>query len=120
MRRITCYTMSFFLALFLFGCAGIDVPNPGQIVKNPIGPSAVKIGMTKAEVSSIYGEPDYKDSVTSNAWTGERDEWFYKARISPLPVGADYLAEDLYLYFDGVSLTKISKTHLGDVRKKKE
>jgi hypothetical protein len=108
------------LAFFLFGCAGIDVPNPGQLVKNPIGPSSVKIGMTKAEVSSIYGEPDYKDTVTSDEWTGERDEWFYKARVTPLPVGADYLAEDMFLYFDGVSLTKISKTHLGKVEKKKE
>ncbi len=91
----------------------MDTPGPAQIMKNPIGPNVVKIGMTKARVLSLYGEPDIKSSVRSAKWAGEREEWFYSAELKALPVSADYLADDLYLYFDGDNLTNISKVALG-------
>jgi len=101
----------------LSGCADIQ-PNPAQIIKNPIGPNIAKVGMTKSQVISLYGEPGFKKiGVRSEEWEGTREEWFYRATITGLPVNADYLAEDLYLYFDGNNLTNISHSPLEKMSK---
>ena len=101
------------VSLLVGGCADMDVPTPMQIVKNPIGLSALKSGMSKNEVMSIYGEPNMKSQVCCADWNGTREEWFYRGRYTGLPVGAEYLSEDVYLYFDGDNLTNISKEPLG-------
>ena len=103
------------LAAFIFcaGCADMDVPQPMDIVRNPIGSDSAKIGMSRTEVLGIYGEPDSRTMVNSDDWEGGREEWFYAARISALPVNAGYLSEDLYLYFDGNSLTNVSNRSIG-------
>ncbi|MCK5451468.1 MAG: hypothetical protein KAI70_06860 [Candidatus Omnitrophica bacterium] len=95
------------------GCADIEVPGTKQILSEPLGNPTVKIGMTKDEVLTIYGEPDLKRSVVSGEWSDSREEWYYRGRYPSLPVGASYLTEDLYLYFDGENLTTISKKSLG-------
>ena len=106
----------FVLALVCFnfiGCADIEVPRVENILKNPLGDVSLKLGMTKGQVLDTYGEPTSKDIVVSLEWKGERDQWYYSAQYGVLPVGAGYLSEDLYLYFDGESLTNISRTKLG-------
>ena len=115
MKRI--YPILVISALVIAGCSGMEAPTPKDIIKNPIGPNAVKVGMSKQEVASIYGEPNSKRTVSSTDWGGEREEWFYHGRMSGLPVGADYLANDLYLYFDGDNLTNISKQPIGKEQK---
>lgn len=111
MKFLRICLMMMFMSM-LFGCADMYTPTPTQVVRNPIGLHAVKIGMTKAQVLSIYADPDMKRIVNSKDWTTEREEWFYKARMSGMPVGADYLSEDMYLYFDGDNLTNISREPL--------
>ena len=103
--------------IFLAGCSTIDsVPMPDQIInKNPAGSSSIKIGMSENEVKARYGAPDNKSMVASKQWEGEREEWFYRGRMN-LPIGADYLANDVYLYFDGDNLTNISDKPLGQAR----
>jgi len=105
-----------FLGVFLAGCAGIKTPEPGQILKEPLGQGSLRTGMTISQVISVYGEPDSKRTVSSNEWSRMREEWFYSGRYSALPVGAGYLKEDLYLYFDGDNLTNISRKPLGKRR----
>jgi hypothetical protein len=99
--------------VLISGCAEVDVPKPDEIIKNPLGPGSVRVGMTKDQVVNIYGEPNIKGMVTSSKWGGSREEWIYEAQASALPVSAGYLGEDLYLYFDGENLTNISKKPLG-------
>jgi len=101
------------LFLVVAGCADFDTPGPGKILRNPIGTNSVKIGMTKSQVMDILGDPNFTGEVYSDKWGGQREEWFYKARLNVLPVNAGYLAEDLFLYFDEDSLTHISNTSLG-------
>ncbi|MFH1837670.1 MAG: hypothetical protein ABH862_06130 [Candidatus Omnitrophota bacterium] len=113
MRKLKFTAMLAFTVLFCLGCAEMEVPKTSDIIKDPLGSGTVKIGMTKDKVVSVYGEPDLKRTVVSDEWNAEREEWFYKARYSALPVNAGYLAKDLYLYFDGVSLTTISDKPLG-------
>ena len=96
----------------LYGCADIDTPSPGQILQNPLGPGSVKIGMTKNEVQSIYGDPSGKETVTSSEWAGEREEWFYNAKYTSLPMNAGFLAKNLYIYFDGNNVTNVTKEPL--------
>lgn len=101
-------------SVFFAGCAEIEIPTPRQIIKSPIGTHNIKVGMTRNEVISLYGTPNIKTQVSSDDWGGSREEWFYRARYSALPIGAEYLAEDVYLYFDGDNLTNISHTPLGE------
>ena len=95
------------------GCADVEIPGAGQILKHPLGPGSVKVGMKKDKVVDIYGEPDITDTVTSDYWVGTREEWIYRADLSTLPVGAGYLGQDLYLYFDGDNVTNIGNKSLG-------
>ena len=101
------------LCVVVSGCADVEIPGAKEIIKNPLGPGSVKIGMTKAQVVEIYGDPSIKGTVISKKWNEPREEWIYRADISTLPVGAGYLSEDLYLYFDGKNLTNISNKSLG-------
>ena len=111
--KICCLLSSVVLCVFLVGCADVEVPKTENILREPLGEGSLKIGMTKAQVDSVYGAPDTKDMVDSGEWSQPREEWFYRATYSALPVGAGYLSEDLYLYFDGENLTNISRKPLG-------
>ncbi|MDD4957158.1 MAG: outer membrane protein assembly factor BamE [Candidatus Omnitrophica bacterium] len=100
------------MAMNLVGCAEIDVPSPGRMIKDPLSGGLTR-GMSKSQVMNIYGQPGVKRTVESADWGATREEWYYNAKYTGLPVGAGYLTEDLYLYFDGDSLTNISKTPIG-------
>ena len=114
MRSMISILLLVLISVAAVGCADIEVPRPDKIMRNPIGFDAAKRGMPKGEVQQIYGEADIvTHAVVSEGWEGVREEWFYRARVSALPVNAGYLAEDLYLYFDGNSLTKISRSPMG-------
>ncbi|MFC1480324.1 hypothetical protein ACFL5Y_02615 [Candidatus Omnitrophota bacterium] len=101
------------LCVCITGCAEIEVPKADQILNAPLGDGPLVKGMTKSQVVSIYGEPKIKSTVRSKEWAGPREEWFYSAQYTVLPVNAGYLSEDLYLYFDGENLTNISQKPLG-------
>ena len=102
-----------FLCALVVGCADIEVPKTEKLLKEPLGEGSLKIGMTKDQVIDIYGDPVTKTMVRSSEWNEPREEWFYRAAYSALPVGAGHLSEDLYLYFDGENLTNISREPLG-------
>ena len=109
-----CLTVAGALVLAsLAGCAGIQAPTTDEIFKSPLGSGGLSTGMSRAQVVERYGEPDIKGTVNSPEWNSPREEWFYRARYSGLPVNAGYLSDDLYLYFDGDNLTNISKRPLG-------
>ncbi len=94
----------------IVGCAGIEeiTPAPQEILKRPLGTDSVKVGMTKDEVRSLWGEPDQINYVKNeNRWAGEREEWVYKGKYETLPVDAGYLFKTKKLYFDGENLTNI-------------
>lgn len=96
------------LFLYLTGCADITPPTPEEIIKRPLGTDSVKIGMTKAEVKALWGEPDRINYVKDEKkWGGAREEWVYVARYSALPVDAGYLSKTKKLYFDSENLTNI-------------
>jgi len=97
------------------GCAEIDTPTPDRFVKDPFGEGSLRQGMTKHQVEEQYGGATLTRMVTSSDWNGPREEWFYKADFSALPVGTGYLNKDLYLYFDGENLTNVSRKPLGKV-----
>ncbi|MGB2662157.1 MAG: hypothetical protein WBD04_07220 [Candidatus Omnitrophota bacterium] len=103
----------FFCVFIIAGCADVEIPTTSELIKNPLGPGSVRIGMTQAQVVEIYGDPDIKGTVTSKKWNKPREEWIYRADYSAFPVGAGYLTEDQYLYFDGENLTNISDRSLG-------
>ena len=112
MRNLKLFVLAL-VCFNLIGCADIEVPKAERILKNPMGEAYLKLGMTKAQVIDIYSEPTSKNVVVSSEWKGDREEWYYKAKYSALVVGAGYLTEDLYLYFDGDNLTNISRSKLG-------
>ena len=106
------------LSIFIMfsGCAGMESSSDKVVtdfLKEPLGTGSLEVGMTENQVINIYGEPTAKRYVKSADWKEPRQEWFYKAEYTVIPVGAGYLTEDLYLYFDGDNLTNISRRPLG-------
>ncbi|MBI4974558.1 MAG: hypothetical protein HZC19_01925 [Candidatus Omnitrophica bacterium] len=99
-----------FASVILSGCAGIEPPNPDDVVRHPFGTEAVKVGMTKNEVESLWGKPDEISIVEDKEkWKGPREVWTYRAQASAIPVDAGYLSRTKKLYFDGDNLTNIGE-----------
>ncbi len=117
MKRSLVTVIVLFFCVCLFGCAGIDAPTPESVLKNPTGSGSLYVGMMKEEVISLYGEPDSKQTVSSDEWKEPREEWVYRGRYPVLPISPGYLSKDLYLYFDGENLTNISNKSLGTAKK---
>lgn len=97
------------LAGALSGCAMIESANPDEVVKHPLGTEAIKVGMTKHQVESLWGKPDdITAAEDKEKWGGSREVWVYRAQYSALAVDAGYLSKTKKLYFDGDNLTNIS------------
>ncbi|MFH1190436.1 MAG: hypothetical protein V1682_07110 [Candidatus Omnitrophota bacterium] len=90
------------------GCSTLAIPSPDDILKKPLGTESVKIGMTKAQVESMWGKPDQVTMVENKEkWSSPREVWTYNAYYGAIPVDAGYLSETQKLYFDGDNLTDI-------------
>ncbi len=88
------------------GCAGIEPPNPQDIIRQPLGQDGLRPGMTKNEVIAIWGEPDTINKDITLEPSGKiREEWIYHARYEGIPVDKQYFSKTKYLYFDGNNLT---------------
>ncbi len=102
-----------FIAAFLSmaGCAGIQPPNPVEVLKHPLGAGSLKMGMSKEEVESRLGKPDEVNQVEdSSIGKGSREEWVYRGKYGALvPIDAGYLSKTKRLYFDGNNLTHIKE-----------
>lgn len=93
------------------GCAEIDpFEAPGEVIRHPLGRESIRVGMSKEEVISKWGEPDIVNTLPAkDASASQGEEWVYKARrYTPVPLDAGYLHKNKYLYFDGNNLTLIS------------
>ena len=104
--------IALFSAAFLVsGCAGIQPPNPEEILKHPLGTESVRLGMSKHEVESKWGRPDEIRQVEDKKmWKGPREEWIYRPSYgSAIPIDAGYLSKTKRLYFDGNNLTDMKE-----------
>lgn len=101
----------FSLALLVMcGCSVIEVPNPTDVVKTPLGTESIRIGMTKGHVESLWGKPDDIRTVEGKeGGRGPRELWIYRAQYAAIPVDAGYLSKTKKLYFDGENLTEIGE-----------
>ena len=90
------------------GCTLIEqIPNPEEVIKNPLGKTDLRVGMSKQEVEAKWGKPDEKRMVEDkNRWKDPREMWVYRAQTG-IPIDADYLSKTRKLYFDGSHLTDI-------------
>ena len=96
------------LFLTVSGCAEFDMPTPGTILQQPLGTTAVKVGMTKNNVISLWGTPTHIEKNKFDAASGRtREVWTYSAKYSAIPVDAGYLSKTKYIYFDGNNVTKV-------------
>jgi hypothetical protein len=108
--------MRYFLFIFLFvaviwacaGCAGIEPPNPKDILSEPFGSGGLRVGMSRDEVISLWGQPDTVNANVVLKDSGKiREEWVYRARVSDIPINKNYFSKTRRLYFDGNNLTSI-------------
>lgn len=108
-------------AIFLSGCAEINLfEAPSEVLKHPLGTDPIKVGMSKDEVASIWGEPDQINALKSaDEWQTPREEWVYKGRYSKIPVDRGYLFKSKYLIFDGNNLVCIGNESQCDAIKEK-
>lgn len=98
---ISCYFL-----LYLTGCAEISPPAPEDLIRQPLGESPLRIGMTKEKVKSIWGEPDVIRVIETDVQGMVKEEWIYRGRYPGLPINVDYLSETQHLFFDGNNLVK--------------
>ena len=107
--------------IFLSGCAEINLfQAPSEVLKHPLGTDPIKVGMSKDQVTSIWGEPDQINALEpADEWQTPREEWVYKGRYSKIPVDRSYLFKSKYLIFDGKSLVCIGNESQCDDLKKK-
>ncbi|MDD5427731.1 MAG: hypothetical protein PHI58_00650 [Candidatus Omnitrophica bacterium] len=109
-KRISFLAIMMISAALFSGCSAIIIPNPGEVVKHPLGTESIKIGMSKAQVESIWGKPSQIKMVEDKEkWKGSREVWIYHAQYSSIPVDAGYLSSTKRLYFDGNNLTEIGE-----------
>ncbi|MBN2097375.1 MAG: hypothetical protein JW714_02720 [Candidatus Omnitrophica bacterium] len=110
-NKLQIITM-FLFSTFLLGCAEIQPPTPEQVMRQPLGESPLRIGMTKEKVQSIWGEPDLvriADTAAQGRVVAQgtvKEEWIYRGRYPNLPINVDYLSETQHLFFDGSHLVR--------------
>lgn len=94
------------LFIGLMGCAEIKPPSPKEIIRQPLGESPLRIGMTKEKVRSLWGESDLVKVLQPDAQGTIKEEWIYRGRYPALPINVDYLSETQHLFFDGNNLVR--------------
>ena len=110
-KTVLIIPLSIFAVLAISGCAEINpFETPTEIIRQPFGPESIRIGMGKNEVISKWGEPDIVNKIpTENLTASQGEEWVYKSeRFTPLPLDSGYLNKNVYLYFDGNNLARMS------------
>ncbi len=100
------FTLYLLLFIFLIGCAEIEPPGPAEIMRQPLGGSPLRLGMSKEKVRSIWGEPDVVKVLGNDAQGMIKEEWIYRGRYPNLPVNVDFLSETQHLFFDGNNLVR--------------
>ena len=100
------FGFSFLIFAFLSGCAEIEPPRPEEIMRQPLGQSPLRIGMTKEKVKSLWGSPDVTRILETDAQGIIKEEWIYRGRYPNLPINVDYLSETQHLFFDGNHLVR--------------
>ena len=98
------------MSALICGCTLIEqIPNPTDVIKEPLGKPALRAGMSKDQVEAKWGKPDDKRMVEDKTrWSGSREMWIYRGQTG-LPIDADYLSKTKKLYFDGNNLTDIGE-----------
>ncbi len=96
------------LSALLIGCAEIKPPAPREIMRQPLGESPLRIGMTKEKVRSLWGNPDMVKLLAADTQGTVKEEWIYRGRYPNLPINVDYLSETQHLVFDGNHLVDFS------------
>lgn len=106
MGSLKLFTFYLLLVAFVIGCAEITPPGPAEIMRQPLGESPLRTGMTKEKVESLWGEPDVLRVLGTDTQGMVREEWVYRGRYPNLPINVDYLAETHHLFFDGDHLIR--------------
>ncbi|MBI5124569.1 MAG: hypothetical protein HZA72_04040 [Candidatus Omnitrophica bacterium] len=106
MMNIRLFAVLMAAAFFICGCTLVEtIPNPEEIIKNPLGKTDLRVGMSKDEVEAKWGKPDEIRTVEDKTrWSGPREMWVYRGQTG-IPIDADYLSKTKKLYFDGSHLT---------------
>ena len=107
--HLVCAIVGALLSILLIGCAEIRPPSPEEIMRQPLGQSPLRIGMTKEKIKSIWGESDVVRVLGSDAQGMVREEWIYRGRYPSLPINVDYLSETQHLFFDGEHLVAFNQ-----------
>ena len=104
-RKYTLYIVLSSI-VFILGCAEIEPPGPQEIMRQPLGESPLRTGMTKEKIKSLWGDPDIVRVIASDSQGMVKEEWIYRGRYPNLPINVDYLSETQHLFFDGNHLVR--------------
>lgn len=105
-KNIFLTIMFFFFITLMSACETLPVPTPKQIINNPLGTSSLKLGMSKEEVTAMWGRPNEVIEKGSDELGSIIEEWIYYAKYPVVPIDYNYLSKTQVLTFSGNSLTK--------------
>ncbi|UCH12146.1 MAG: hypothetical protein JSW18_04840 [Candidatus Omnitrophota bacterium] len=89
------------LTFFLTGCAEIEPPGPDVLISPWSSMPNIRLGDTKEDVISRWGEPDEKNEIGVDELGVAKEEWVYYGRYPMVPVDYQYVSKTKYLYFEG-------------------
>jgi len=92
------------LAVYVIGCAGIEVPSPQEVLPPWTDGANVHLGESKDSVRSKWGEPDEIRYLGADEVGLHKEEWIYRDRYPEIPVEG-ILFRGSRLTFTGDSLT---------------
>ncbi|MFH0732923.1 MAG: hypothetical protein V2A72_08445 [Candidatus Omnitrophota bacterium] len=88
------------------GCAEITPPSPEAIISPWSSMPNIRLGDTKEDVISRWGEPDEKNEIGVDELGVSKQEWVYYGRYPVAIVDYQYLSKTKYLYFEGNILVR--------------
>lgn len=98
--------LSIMLIYSLSGCAEIEPPNPEAIISPWSSMPNIRLGDTKEDVLSRWGEPDEKRQVGVDELGVAKEQWLYYGRYPMVPVDYQYVSKTKHLYFEGNILVR--------------
>ncbi len=100
------YLIILTITLSCTGCAEIEPPSPEKILSPWSSMPNIRLGNTKEDVLSRWGEPDETNQIGADELGVAKEEWVYYGRYPMAPVDYQYVSKTKYRYFEGNILVR--------------
>ncbi len=94
------------ITFLITGCAEIEPPTPDKIISPWSSMPNIRLGDTKNDVLSRWGEPDERNQIGVDELGVAKEQWVYYGRYPMAPIDYQYVSKTKCLYFEGNTLVR--------------